>query len=190
MSPFLVNEMADPLDDYLEKLLGGADGKEALDAYLMSAIGSTGVQEDVNRAGPIGHRTFGGQPSSVEPDENGYFSGRAATFATPSDLADWSKNKSLVTGDNGRGAWGADTTKAAGVAIPRDLIARIYGNENAGAHKLVRVIAPNGNVADLPIVDKGPKLKNRHNNALFELTGPATQVLGTGDTTGYKFKFL
>ena len=182
--------MADPLDDYLENLLSGlSDPKAALDQYLLQAVGTSGEPQSVDRASGYGGQSYG-QPSSVTPDENGYYSGRAAVFATARDLADYAKNRSLATGDNGIGAWGADTTKTPGVAIPRDLIAQVYGSEDAGRSGRVQVIAPNGQTAILPIVDKGPLLRNRANSALFELTPPATQILGSGDASGYRFKFL
>lgn len=179
--------MADPLDDYLEKLLGGSDPKEALDSYLMNALGSTGAPQDVNRSGaPSARGSAGG---SFEPDENGYISGRAATFATPSDLANFSKTGSLATGDNGVGAFGHNTAALPGVAIPRDVLESVYGDYRNANGKTVQVVSPNGNVANLPILDVGPRVRNRANDAVIELTPAATRILGSGDSQGYKYKF-
>jgi hypothetical protein len=178
--------MADPLDDYLENLLGGGDPKAALDQYLLNAIGSTG-EPNVNRAGISGgHGAPGG---SFTPDENGYITGRAATFATPRDLANYSQTGSLATGDNGIGAWGHNTARLPGVAIPRDVLASVYGHPDAANGKTVEVIAPNGKSAILPILDKAPAVRNRANNAVIELTPAATQILGSGDAEGYRYRF-
>lgn len=179
--------MADPLDDYLEKLLGGSDPKEALDSYLMNALGSTG-ENNVNRSAINGaHGMPGG---SFVPDENGFITGRAATFATPSDLANYARTGSLATGDNGVGAWGHNTAQTAGVAIPSDLLKSVYGHPDAANGKRVEVISPNGQSAILPILDKAPRIANRANNAVIELTPAATQILGSGDASGYRYRFL
>ncbi len=181
--------MADPLDDYLENLLsGGTDPKAALDQYLLRAMGSTGSPE-VNQAsfGGGGHGIQGG---NFTPDANGFITGRAATFATPSDLANFAQTGSLATGDNGVGAFGHNTTALPGVAIPRDLLASVYGNARAANGKRVEVISPNGTSAILPILDIAPRIANRANNAVIELTPKATELLGSGDANGYKYRFL
>lgn len=132
-----------------------------------------------------------GQPGQVAEDPEGFIHGRAAEFATARDLMDYSRNRSLATGDNGIGAWGDFTAgNQAFVAVPRDLIAKRYGNENAGRGKMVQVISPNGESKIIPIGDKGPALANRANNAVIELNPAAKQLLGSGDSPGYRYKLL
>lgn len=148
---------------------------------------SPGDGLDINKA----RSSTGRQAGSVETDEEGFINGRAAEFATGKDLADYSRTGSLKTGDNGIGAWGDLTAgDQPFVAIPRDLIAKVYGHENAGRGKRVQVIAPNGKTAIIPIGDKGPALRNRANNAVIELNPAAKAQLGTGDSAGYRYKFI
>ncbi len=188
--------------DELEQLLAGSGGYDPVadfDSYLAEILGGPAVNRQ--NYPPMGHSASGmmgrgsardgiTHPGQIPMDENGYVTGRAATFATQSDLNNYARTKSLATGDNGIGAWGANTATTPGVAIPRDWLRAQYGSEDAGKNKLVEVISPNGKSAILPVLDKGPALRNRSNSALIELTGPATQVLGSGDMGGYKFKFL
>lgn len=146
-----------------------------------------GLTMNPNRAGGMGGR----QAGSVETDEEGFINGRAAEFATPRDLANYRRTGSLATGDPGVGAWGDLTAgDQPFVAVPRDLIAKVYGHEDAGRGKRVQVIAPNGQTAIIPIGDKGPALRNRANNAVIELNPAAKAQLGTGDAAGYRFKFI
>ena len=148
---------------------------------------SDGLSMDPNRAGGRGGR----QAGSVETDEEGYINGRAAEFATPEDVSNYRRTGSLHTGDPGVGAWGDFTAgDKPFVAVPRDLIAKVYGHEDAGRGKMVQVIAPNGKTAVIAIGDKGPKLANRANNAVIELNPAAKAQLGTGDSAGYRFKFI
>lgn len=181
--------MADPLDDYLDKLLGGSDPKEALDTYLMNQVGSTGEPTNVDRAGGGASLGASGPRPDYTPDENGFIHGRAATFATPQDLANYARTGSLATGDNGVGAFGHNTARLPGVAIARDVLTSVFGSPAAANGKTVHVVSPSGQEADLPILDVGPNSRNAGNNSVLELTPAATQILGSGDSGGYKYKF-
>ena len=178
--------MADPLDDYLESIIGGYNPRDALSQYLEQA---TGVQQ-VNR-GSVGQsaQSVGGPRPDYTPDEQGYIHGRAATFATPSDLANYNRTGSLSTGDNGVGAFGADTTRTPGVAIARDVLQSVYGSAANARGKTVHVVGPNGQEAVLPILDIGPNSRRAGNSSVLELTPAATQILGSGDQGGYKYRF-
>lgn len=132
-----------------------------------------------------------GQPGHVAMDDEGFIRGRAAVFATPGDLSNYARTGSLATGDNGVGAWGDITSGLQpGVAVPRDIISKVYGSEDAGHGKRVMVIAPNGESRVFPILDKGPKLANRANDAVIELNPAARASIGTGDAQGYRYKLL
>lgn len=182
--------MADPLDDYLDNLFGGADPKAALDQYLLNAIGAEPQNENKGFLGQSAQSTGArGVRPDYTPDENGYIHGRAATFATPSDLANYAKTGSLATGDNGVGAFGHNTSVLPGVAIARDVLTSVYGSPQNARGKTVHVVGPNGQEAVLPILDVGPNSRNAGNNSVLELTPAATRVLGSGDANGYKFRF-
>ncbi len=159
-----------------------------LSQYLEQA---TGVQQ-VNR-GNLGQSAQSisgtGPRPDYTPDENGYIHGRAATFATPSDLANYARTGSLATGDNGVGAGGHNTAVLPGVAIARNVLRSVYGSPQAAIGKTIEVISPNGTKAMLPILDIGPDSNRAGNNSVLELTPAATRILGSGDATGYKFKF-
>lgn len=180
--------MADPLDDYLENLLGGGDPKAALDQYLLSAIGPD-PRQNIDRASAQSGQSYGSLRPDYTPDENGYIHGRAATFATPSDLANYARTGSLATGDNGLGAFGHNTAVLPGVAIARDVLASVYGSPRNAKGKTVEVTSPNGTTAILPILDIGPNSRRAGNNSVLELTPAATKVLGSGDANGYKYRF-
>jgi hypothetical protein len=75
-------------------------------------------------------------------------------------------------------------------AIPRDVLATVYGHENAAKGHHVEVTSPNGRVAIVEIGDKGPMLRNRANNAVLELNPAATRLLGSGDANGYRYRFV
>jgi hypothetical protein len=183
-------QMSDSLDDYLDEIIGGGDGKTALDKYLMANLGTNGNPVDVN-SGKSSDQSgqSNGPRADYTPDENGYIHGRAATFATPSDLANYSKTGSLATGDNGVGAFGANTTQTPGVAIARDVLTSVYGSPAAARGKTVHVVGPTGQEAVLPILDIGPNSRNAGNNSVLELTPAATHILGSGDANGYKYRF-
>lgn len=180
--------MSDALDEYLDELLSGGEGKAALDKYLMAQLGTTGETQDVNRVGAQSSQSTGPRPDYT-PDENGYIHGRAATFATPGDLANYARTGSLATGDNGVGAFGHNTAVLPGVAIARDVLTSVYGSPQNARGKTVHVVSPTGQEAVLPIIDVGPNSRNAGNNSVLELTPAATRVLGSGDASGYKYKF-
>ncbi len=159
-----------------------------------------GVTEDYGGVGGESaheaHNIEDQTPESVF-DENGVIKGRAATFATAQDLRRFQQTRSLAQGDNGRGYWGHNTAGSVPyAAIPRDLLRKVYGHENAARGKFVEVTSPNGNVAVVEIGDVGPMLRNRRNsphpvnNAVIELNTPATRLLGSGDASGYSYRFL
>lgn len=131
------------------------------------------------------------QSEHASEDEDGFIHGRAAEFATSKDLHDFATNRSLKTGDNGVGAWGDNTAGATpGVAVPRNWLAKKYGNENAAKGKMVQIIAPNGTTATVPILDKGPAAQNRANNAVIEVNPAAKKLLGAGDSNGWRYRLL
>ena len=85
----------------------------------------------------------------------GTYSGIGTVFAGPSDTADYAKNHSLATGDNGIGAWGADTTDVNTplVAIKPSILAAngIDPNHAAGTPVTVNV---NGTTVQAKVGDK------------------------------------
>lgn len=188
----------DETEALLQSILGGEDAAVASDQYLNSLLG---IQPEEKAHIPIGHTATGligagaardgiTDPSQIHRDENGYITGRGATFATSGDLANYARTGSLATGDNGIGAWGHNTAASPGVAIPRDVLISQFGSLAAAKGRPVEVISPNGQTAILPVLDVGPRLRNRSNNALIELTPSASQQLGSGDASGYRFRFL
>lgn len=191
---FLVDEEAPQLDSRpaLDRLITGNGPEPDIQELISSLLSGEGDWQghdplDVNSARQKGY----GQDGQVAEDPEGFIHGRAAEFATAKDLMDYGRNHSLATGDNGVGAWGDITTGSTPfVAVPRDLIAKRYGSEDAGRGKMVQVIAPSGKSAVIAIGDKGPALANRANNAVLELNPAAKRVLGSGDSGGYRYKFL
>jgi hypothetical protein len=182
--------MADALDTYLDTLLSGSDDpRTALDQYLLSSLGTTGEQPSPDIAGGNYAQSLRGPRPDYTPDSEGYIHGRAATFATPSDLANYARTGSLATGDNGIGAFGHNTAVMPGVAIARDVLTQVYGSPANARGKSVHVVAPNGQESDLPILDIGPNSRNAGNNSVLELTPAATRILGSADANGYKYKF-
>ncbi len=137
-----------------------------------------------------GHSAGGLTTSNIfNPD--GSITGRAATFATKSDLNNFARTGSLATGDNGVGAFGARTSgDTPYVAVPRDVLAQVYGSERAAKGQFVEVTSPNGRTATIEIGDIGPALSRRHNNAVIELNDAAAAVLGSGDANGYSYRFV
>lgn len=129
-------------------------------------------------------------------DDNGYYKGRAAVFANASDLKAYARagshKEGLVVGDNGIGAFGANTAgKVPYVAVPRDLLAMRYGDARNARGKRVEVIAPNGMRETIEIGDIAPRVENRANNAVIEFNPAALQKLKLkGDTTGVSYRFL
>ena len=142
------------------------------------------------RFGGSGHDTGDLTTRNIfNPD--GTITGRAATFATQGDLSNYAKTGSLATGDNGIGAFGARTSgDTPYVAVPRDVLTQVYGHEDAAKGKHVEVTSPNGRTAIIEIGDKGPRLANRRNNAVIELNPAAIRELGSGDSAGYKYRFI
>jgi hypothetical protein len=186
------------LDEYLANLIGGSDPRGALENYL-----SQSAEEDQQRPQGIfpypqenrsstgqSAQSYSGPRPDYTPDENGYIHGRAATFATPTDLANYRQTGSLATGDNGVGAFGHNTTALPGVAIASNVLSGVYGSAQNANGKRVEVISPNGTSAVLPILDVGPHTNHAQNNSVLELTPAATQLLGSGDANGYKYRFL
>lgn len=80
---------------------------------------------------------------------NGPFKAKASSFADPKDVADFLKCKAnggtdgecFAVGDNGIGAWGADTahTTKPMVAVHRDDAVARWGSFDGAAHRRVRV---------------------------------------------------
>lgn len=146
----------------------------------------------VDRAkGPMSAHAQSAGAIDYTPDEEGYIHGRAAEFATPKDLANFARNGSLATGDNGLGAFGHNTAgKTPFVALSRDVLDHAFGTASLARGKHVEVIAPNGTKAVIEIGDIGPRVANRGNNSVLELNPAAKAVLGTGDREGYSFRFI
>ncbi len=188
----------DETDQLLQSILNGESAADASSQYLNSLLG---IQPEQKAFPQMGHTATGmigagaardgiTDPSQIHRDENGFITGRGATFATQADLANYARTGSLATGDNGIGAWGHNTAATPGVAIPRDVLVSQFGSLAAARGRPVEVISPNGQTAVLPVIDVAPRLRNRSNNALIELTPSASQQLGSGDASGYRFRFL
>jgi hypothetical protein len=169
---------------------GAPDIQELIDALLHGDPGQQ--QEEDPLAFPSdksSHGAKGQQPDEPDVDEEGYITGRAAEFATKKDLTDWNRNHSLKTGDPGIGAWGDNTAGVTpGVAIPRNWLAAKYGHEDNAKGKTVTIIAPNGKTATVPILDKGPAGRRRANDAAVEVNEAAKELLGAGDSKGWRYK--
>lgn len=162
------------------------------DADLTHLISPEDLLAPASRSNPA--RPSTARPSaasSLTPDADGYYAGRAATFATPSDLAQYAKTKDLATGDNGVGFFrGVNTAgNVPYVAISADLL-HPQGRPSSTAQYWAEVIAPNGTKRVIEVGDKAPLLKNRRNNAVIELNPAATRLLGSGDANGYRWRLL
>lgn len=179
---FGVPDLHDIIDRFSEGQLQADDYPTSDDPYQ-------GIS-DV-RSGGLGSQSVSGQTPENIIGADGFISGRAAEFATPHDLANYARTGSLATGDNGIGAFGHNTAGAQPfVAVPRDVLSKVYGSEKAANGKMVQVIAPNGQTAVIPIGDIGPSLRNRANNAVLELNPAAKALLGSGDSEGYRYRLL
>ncbi len=178
----------DETDQLLQSILNGESAADASSQYLNRLLGIQPEQKAFPQAAQSARGTSGPRPDYT-PDENGFIHGRAATFATQSDLNNSARTGSLATGDNGVGAFGHRTSELPGVAIARDVLQRVYGSTAAANGRTVQVISPNGTVANLPILDVGPSSRNAGNNSVLELTPAATRILGSGDMGGYSYKF-
>jgi hypothetical protein len=187
-------DLRDIIDRFAEGGMGGfdEDAGEYEDPYQ-------GVTEQYAEPRHSSHDTHDLEDQTPENvfNPDGTIKGRAATFATAQDLRRFQQTRSLAQGDNGRGYWGHNTAGSTPyAAIPRDLLRKVYGHENRAKGKFVEVTAPNGNVAVVEIGDVGPMLRGRRvsryprNNAVIELNTPATQLLGSGDASGYSYRFL
>jgi hypothetical protein len=179
----------DEIDQLLESIIGGTPPSVATSQYLNSLLGIQPEQKAFPQGGHSATGAYSGARPDYTPDENGYIHGRAATFATQGDLNNFAQTGSLATGDNGVGAFGHRTSVLPGVAIARDVLQRVYGSTAAANGKTVEVVSPNGTVANLPILDVGPASRNARNNSVLELTPAATQILGSADMGGYRYKF-
>lgn len=178
----------DETDQLLQSILNGESAADASSQYLNRLLGIQPEQKAFPQASQSARGTSGPRPDYT-PDENGFIHGRAAIFATNSDLANYAQTGSLATGDNGVGAFGHNTAALPGVAIASDVLRRVYGSTAAANGKTVQVVAPNGTVANLPILDVGPASTRARNNSVLELTPAATRILGSGDMGGYAYKF-
>lgn len=177
------------IDSLLQDIVGGNDFNTSIDNYIHNIL-YPAQQEATTRASEGHPSRSSSQGGSFTPDAEGYIGGRAATFATPSDLSNYARTGSLATGDNGRGAFGHNTAETAGVAIPRDVLESVYGSTKAAAGRPVEVILPGGAKHILPVIDVAPRVKNRANNAVLEFSGGAVKQLGLGDMNGVRYKFL
>jgi hypothetical protein len=114
-------------------------------------LGETADTWNGVRPAPTG-ATFGGLPISTS-----YKGAKVSHFAGDSTMDD--------PIDNSRGAWGADTSKIAGVAVPEKILKELYGNPNnrdenghfKGGMVRVKARMADGTIkeVDAPIVDKG-----------------------------------
>lgn len=165
---------------------------------IIDRFAEGGYDPQQEEAPPVGAAEFdkyrshgmGDTPQSIM-GADGIIHGRAAEFATPQDLSNYSRTGSLLTGDNGIGAFGHNTAGPVPyVAVPRDVLKAFYGHENAANGKFVEVTSPNGTTARIAIGDKGPALRNRMNDAVLEVNPAAKALLGSGDSNGYTYRLL
>ena len=154
------------------------------DAYLASI----GVQNPV-----VPPTVDQSTATTFDPDE--YLAtqpAEASTFATPSDLANYAKHHSLATGDNGIGAWGAVTASTTDpmVALPRDVLAAHFGDEDAANGAQVEVMGANGPFL-ARIADKMPATQNIKNGANIDLNPAAAIMAGhPGGVTPVRYRFV
>jgi len=114
--------------------------------------------------------------------ENPWRIGKASSFADPADVAAFKKCKAqgksdqecFKVGDNGKGAWGADTTANKPMcALPREDWAHLP-NPNGTP---VLVIA-NGRTEICTLADTMPAKKNITNGAIIDLNPAAAKAFG------------
>ena len=98
----------------------------------------------------------------------------ASVFANQADLADYRRNHSFATGDNGVGAWGDDTTSQTipMVALPRDTIT----DDDHGREVLI--MGTNGKTFRAKVADKLPATYNIKNGAGIDLNPAAARLAG------------
>ncbi len=170
---------------------GAPDIQELIDALLHGEPGQQQEEDPLafpsDKSSP-GHSAGGGQGVDPDMDEEGFIHGRATEFATKKDLADWSRNHSLKTGDNGIGAFGHNTAgDTPGVAVPSNWLRAKYGSTAAANGKTVTMISPTGVTKVVPILDVGP-IGGGPTRAAVEVNDAAKKLFGIGDSHGWRYK--
>jgi hypothetical protein len=102
---------------------------------------------------------------NAAPKYTGQPGGSTTVFATPKDLRNYARTGSLETGDNGVGAaalGGVDTAHSYGVAVPPDVLTKLYGGKasdpstTANWRTARAQVTVNGKTYVVPISDLGP----------------------------------
>ncbi|HTD17835.1 MAG TPA: hypothetical protein VK673_21810 [Chthoniobacterales bacterium] len=115
-------------------------------------------------------------------------SGIVSTFADPTDIARYqrgiasglSEEDALKIGDNGIGSKDLgtiDTTKAYGVAVPRSVLERYFGNDPAAWRRARAVVNMGGQNVIAPIVDEGPGEGPQARGVVADLTNTLSRAL-------------
>lgn len=112
---------------------------------------------------------------------------KASSFADPADVRAFRRCKDrggtdqqcFKVGDNGRGAWGDDTSEGSGssCALPPDDMIQKWGSIAAAKHKLVEVTYEDKSVTCV-LKDRMPWKKNIKNGAGIDLNPDAVRALG------------
>lgn len=126
------------------------------------------------------------QPSSASGDSK-VIVGKASSFADPADVAAFKKCKAqgrtdqdcFSVGDNGIGAWGADTTDESipYVAVQPDYMELRWGTVNAANGKRV-LVTIHGITEECVVGDRMPWIKNTKNRAVIDLAPGAQKLFG------------
>jgi hypothetical protein len=104
---------------------------------------------------------------------------KTTVFATPKDLRDWEVNHSYKSGDNGVGSpalGGVDTANSIGVAVPSDVMTKLYGGKasdpstTANWRTARAQVTINGQTYTVPISDVGPSDDQQKKGYITDLT--------------------
>lgn len=140
---------------------------------------------DVEVDGWYGPKT---EASLGKAQANGFYIGRATSFADPGDVerfrrckkAGGTDNDCFQKGDNGIGLWNDDTSQGSGPSCaipPDDMIVKWGGVLNAKHRKIVVELA-SGKSVICTLKDRLPWKRNIHNGAVIDLNPDAVTALG------------
>ncbi len=155
-----------PMGGMLGAMPGGAGDRYSTDASAGDSSG--GLRSDLTRRGFI---------------SRGYRTGLATTFGFNDPM------------DSGYGRWGDRTnnTTLNGVALPREVLAGLFGPGGAGDKnwhgRMIEVVNTlTGAVAKLPIVDIGPGKGPQSRGVVIDLTEGAKRLLGANGLTPIAYR--
>ncbi len=171
---YQVDAMA-PLTPAVNPALGGGIGG------TYQGIGSTITPPSADASSGSG--SVGAVSNASAPDADGFHLTTGTTFAGPKDIANFAKTGSLATGDNGKGAWGDDTTDIPQVALPPSTL-KAYGIDPDKAHGTPVTLRANGKQIQAIVTDKLPDYSK--NGSGIDLNPGSAKALGIADLDNFK----